>query len=89
MKIVKYLLRKRDEEPDTIHSVGGDGWHSNYNLTDLDYDWSRELKEMILQVVADYSHEKCEILPNFKLETWAMVIRKGDILISYSSWLVS
>lgn len=92
MKIVKYLLKRRDEEPDNKpYSIGGDGWHSNYNLTDLDYDWSRELKEMILQVVADYSLEQCEILPNFKLETWAMVIPSGAYsnLHSHPGWFMS
>ena len=56
-KIANYIIEQSKKNPDTKRfSVGGEnGWHSECNLTDLDYQWSEELRAMILGASSAYA----------------------------------
>jgi uncharacterized protein (TIGR02466 family) len=77
-EVAKYLLQQRETVPDArTFSVGGPGWHSHRNLTGLDYDWSQELKDMILRLIKEYGAHKHLNLLNYDLQCWAIILDEG------------
>ena len=77
-KIANYIIEQSKKNPDTKRfSVGGEnGWHSECNLTDLDYEWSAELRAMILGASSAYAGRDL-FDENYRLETWAVKLGKG------------
>ena len=77
-KIANYIIEQSKKNPDTKRfSVGGEnGWHSECNLTDLDYEWSQELRAMIVGASSAYAGRDL-FDDNYVLETWAVKLGKG------------
>lgn len=77
-KIANYIIEQSKKNPDTKRfSVGGeDGWHSECNLTDLDYEWSRELHSLILGASSAFAGRDI-LKEQYHLETWAIKLGKG------------
>lgn len=80
--VVNYILECEQHDKNAPrYSLGGDnGYHSRDNLTDLKFDWSRQLKSLIFSAgnmwltesgYPDVHPLQCEV------KCWAMVIRKG------------
>ena len=76
MKIANYLLKQQRDTKPNLRSVSGGGWHSELNLTDLDYDWSRDLKNTIISATQEYANVPITITEH-KLETWGIVLDAG------------
>ena len=74
--IESYVMDQCNKEKGNQYSIIGDGWHSSSDLTELDYQWSRDLKSLILEVCGHYMNRdlsKEEIL----IDAWAVLLNKG------------
>lgn len=73
--IIDYVNEESEKNPDNKKfSVGGKGWHSPINLTDLEYDWCFDLKSLILH--ASQAHKQGPIEKAF-VECWAVKLEEG------------
>ena len=82
-KIANYVIEQSKKNPNTKrYSVGGEnGWHSECNLHDLPYDWSQELRMMILGASSAFAGKDIEQQP-YRIEAWAIKLGRG----SYSNY---
>ena len=62
-EVMKYSIR------------GKSSYHTKHDLTDLDTDWSRQLKELILKVATEWHGASLE---GAKVECWGMCMSEGD-----------
>ena len=76
-KIANYVIEQSKKNPDNkTFSLGGHGWHSDINLTNLDYDWSKELHAMIIGACSAFAGRDL-FEEKYILETWAIKLSKG------------
>ena len=68
-KIANYVIEQSKKNPNTKrYSVGGEtGWHSECNLHDLPYDWSQELRMMILGASSAFVGIDIDIITNIMI----------------------
>jgi uncharacterized protein (TIGR02466 family) len=81
-KIEKYLLEQEQNKTESGgHSlIGKDSWHSDSNLTSLDNEWSRSLKQIIERNCVAYLQStgvQTDKEVNANTACWAMIMR-GD-----------
>ena len=74
--IEEYVLEASKEQKDHTYSIAGNGWHSDCNLTDLDYLWSDKLTELIITAITAYAADG-QAPKEWDLESWAVLINNG------------
>ena len=90
-EISTYILKQKEVEScNDDRSVIG-GWHSKNNLIELEYSWSKDLRDLIMAVVDDYINKLDtyikqsggvtlkERINGVKLESWGIVLNSGNI----------
>ena len=71
--IREHLEADRGTERMQYSVRGKTGYHTKHNLTDLDTNWSRQLKKEILKVASEWYGSKLETV-----ECWGMCMNEGD-----------
>jgi len=76
-EIRDHLKEDREKKSERLqYSIRGKtGYHTECNLTELDTNWSRRLKSLILKVASEYSGLT---LGDCKVECWGMCMDEGD-----------
>ena len=86
--LVEYLYDARIKVPyePAYSSRGNNAWHSKDNLHDLDFEWSKKLREMIMQVSGVYYTALTngqELPAGFvRIKCWALILGQH----SYSNY---
>lgn len=88
-QIVEYLKKERASSPElpSFSIKGNTAWHSKDDLANLDYEWSKELRSMILGVSNKYHYGlmRGQGLPpesQVRIKCWALVLGQ----YSYSNY---
>lgn len=81
-KIERYLLEQEQNKTESGgHSlIGKDSWHSDSNLTSLDTEWSRLLKQIIETNCITYLQSigvQIDREVNANIACWAMIMREN------------
>lgn len=79
-EIIEYIMSKRNPEAPKYSLQGTSAYHTEPNLTDLDYMWSKLLKGMILDCSSQAFKEMTnQPLPKCRIDCWGVVLGPGDI----------
>lgn len=75
--ISEYLLSQRESDPDTRKFSVKGGWHSKMNLADLEFDWSKKLRKLIIDSSSLYF--PCLLPEDSPMECWGIILDKGNV----------
>ena len=75
--ICEYLLSQRESDPDRDKFSIKGGWHSAMNLADLEFDWSKKLRNLIIESSSLYF--PCPIPEDSDIECWGVILEKGNV----------
>ena len=95
--VKEYLLKEEKNKGENDHQfslkgvfkrdASDVGWHSPTNLCDLDYQWSKDLKEMLVNLSQSYLEQiktSLRLANDQKVSCWGMLIKQGDMSIPHS-----
>lgn len=79
-KIANYVYEQENKENKKHSLVGKTSFHTDSNLTDLGFDWSEELQQIIIFNSKRYFQAITgKELENYRIDCWAVLLRSGDV----------
>lgn len=81
-KVIEYVLNQasKDKDAKKYSLVGKTSYHTDADLCELGFDWCDDLRSIIMDASQRYYEQITgKKLDNYRIDCWAVLLRKGDI----------